>query len=130
MNKADTKAELQELGVWDKYLELREILRQEGLPPKEAAVKAYEQVRQVQPESQPRVPKKPAACPYAELSLLAPPGSCSEREAASFVFEYAAVPITNIPQAAVPSKGAVGLLKWVHSSPSNAASSIRQSGQN
>ena len=126
MNKADTKAELQELGVWDKYLELREILRQEGLSPKDAAATAYEQVRQVQPEPKPRVPKKPATCPYAELSLLAPAGSCSEREAASFVFEYAAVPISNIPQTAVPSKGAVGLLKWVHSSPSNAASFYSQ----
>tara|TARA_R100001594_G_C4024789_1_gene259930 strand:- start:299 stop:841 length:543 start_codon:yes stop_codon:yes gene_type:complete len=121
VNKADIKAQLTELGVWDKYLTRRDKLKEEGLEPKEAAAKAYEEVLSLQPGKRSELPKKAAPCPYAELSLSAPPGSCTEREAANFVFEYAAVPVGSIPRSAVPSKGAVGLLKWVQTSPSNSA---------
>ena len=121
MNRADIKVELQENGQWDEYLALRDKLKEEGVTPKEAAVRAYEQIGTVQPVKRPGLPKTPKACPYAELSLAAPKGSCSEREAAAFVFEFAAVPVERIPGDAVPSKGAVGLLKWVQTSPSNAA---------
>ena len=121
MNRADIKVELQNSGKWDEYLALREKLKGEGVTPKEAAIRAYEQVGKVQPVQRPGVSKTPKTCPYAELSLAAPKGSCSEREAAAFVFEFAAVPVERIPGDAVPSKGAVGLLKWVQTSPSNAA---------
>ena len=121
MNRADIKVELQETGKWDEYLALREKLKDEGVTPKEAAVRAYEQIGKVQPVQRPGVSKAPKTCPYAELSLAAPKGSCAEREAAAFVFEFAAVPVERIPGSVVPSKGAVGLLKWVQTSPSNAA---------
>ena len=126
MNKADIKAQLTELGVWDKYLQRRDKLKEEGLEPKEAAAKAYEEALSLQPGKRPELPKKAAPCPYAELSLSAPAGSCSEREAAAFVFEYAAVPVGSIPRGSVPSKGAVGLLKWVQTSPSNSATFYSQ----
>ena len=57
--------------------------------------------------------------PYKRLILAAPEGNCSEREAAQFVFEYAACEPAEIPDSAVPSTGAVGLLKWLKSSPAN-----------
>ena len=42
----------------------------------------------------------------------------SER-AAQFVFEHVSVPAAEIEASAVPSRGAVGLLKWVQSAPAN-----------
>jgi len=126
MSKADIKKELTELGVWDKYLERREILTKSGFTPKEAAAQAYEEIRQVQPVERPRPAAPAKKDPYGELASIAPQGSCSEREAANFVFEHAAVPVEKIDPSAVPSKGAVGLLKWVQSSPSNAASFYSQ----
>ena len=63
MNRADIKVELQETGKWDEYLALREKLKDEGVTPKEAAVRAYEQIGKVQPVQRPGVSKAPQTCP-------------------------------------------------------------------
>ena len=124
--KSEVKAELTTLGVWQDYLRLRDDLKEQGVAPSKAAEQAYQDVTTgTTPAAPTPTPPKTRAedkvFAYAELAAVAPAGACSEREAASFVFEYAAVPVNQIPQDAVPSKGAVGLLKWVHASPSNAA---------
>jgi len=124
--KAEVKSELTNLGLWQDYLRLRDDLKEQGVAPSKAAEQAYLDVTSGNTPAAPApaAPKTKAedkTTSYAELAASAPAGACSEREAASFVFEYAAVPVEKIPEEAVPSKGAVGLLKWVHSSPSNAA---------
>ena len=70
-------------------------------------------------------PQLPGGDPYRRLLLAAPAGNCSEREAAQFVFEHAASAPADISDSAVPSRGAVGLLKWVQASPANACQFLR-----
>lgn len=107
--QAETKARLVREGKWEEFVRIREKQKSEGETPAVASAKALMVV-----DTQ----KKPGD-PYKRLILAAPEGNCSEREAAQFVFEYAACEPAEIPESAVPSKGAVGLLKWLKTSPAN-----------
>jgi hypothetical protein len=107
--QAETKARLVREGKWEDFVRIREKLKSEGETPGVASTKAQMVVDSTAKSGD----------PYKRLILAAPEGNCSEREAAQFVFEYAACEPAEIPDSAVPSKGAVGLLKWLKSSPAN-----------
>lgn len=106
----ETKSRLVAAGKWEQYNNLKYKYINEGLDKKVAEQKALMDVERPHPAS---------GDPYKRLVLAVPQGHCSEREAAQFVFEHASVPAADIEPSAVPSRGAVGLLKWVQSSPSN-----------
>jgi hypothetical protein len=108
----ETKERLVAAGTWERYSRLKVKYINEGLATKVAEQKALMEVERPHPAG---------GDPYRRLLLAAPPGNCSEREAAQFVFEHAASEPADIDEAAVPSRGAVALLKWVHASPANAS---------
>ena len=106
----ETKSRLVASGKWEQYNDLKFKYINEGLDRKVAEQKALMEVER---------PHAKGGDPYKRLVLSVPPGHCSEREAAQFVFEHVSVPAAEIEVSAVPSRGAVGLLKWVQSSPAN-----------
>ena len=106
----ETKSRLVAAGKWEQYNDLKYKYINEGLDKKVAEQKALMEVER---------PHAKGGDPYKRLVLSVPPGHCSEREAAQFVFEHVSVPAAEIEVSAVPSRGAVGLLKWVQSSPAN-----------
>ena len=108
----ETKDRLIREGKWAKYNEIREHLKKQGEAPAMCETKAL-LIVDTKVDS--------GGDPYRRLVLAAPTGGCSEREACQFVFEYAACQPADIPEEVVPSRGAVGLLKWAQSSPSNAS---------
>lgn len=109
----ETKERLVAAGTWERYSRLKIKYINEGVATKVAEQKALMEVERPHPAS---------GDPYRRLLLAAPAGNCSEREAAQFVFEHAASAPADISDSAVPSRGAVGLLKWVQASPANASS--------
>jgi len=109
----ETKERLVAAGTWERYSRLKVKYINEGMATKVAEQKALMEVERPHPAS---------GDPYRRLLLAAPAGNCSEREAAQFVFEHAASAPADISDSAVPSRGAVGLLKWVQASPANASS--------
>ncbi len=108
----ETKDRLIREGKWAKFNEIREHLKKQGEAPAMCETKAL-LIVDTKVDS--------GGDPYRRLVLAAPTGGCSEREACQFVFEYAACQPADIPEEVVPSRGAVGLLKWAQSSPSNAS---------
>ncbi len=108
----ETKDRLIREGKWAKYNEIREHLKKQGEAPAMCETKAL-LIVDTKVDS--------GGDPYRRLVLSAPTGGCTEREACQFVFEYAACQPADIPEEVVPSRGAVGLLKWAQSSPSNAS---------
>lgn len=106
----ETKSRLVAAGKWEQFNDLKYKYINEGLEKKVAEQKALMDVDR---------PHAKGGDPYKRLVLAVPQGHCSEREAAQFVFEHVSVPAAEIEASAVPSRGAVGLLKWVQSSPAN-----------
>ncbi len=106
----ETKSRLVAAGTWEQYNNLKFKYINDGLDKKIAEQKALMDVERPHPKG---------GDPYKRLVLSVPQGHCSEREAAQFVFEHVSVPAAEIEVSAVPSRGAVGLLKWVQSSPAN-----------
>ncbi len=106
----ETKSRLVAAGKWEQYTDLKIKYVNDGLERKVAEQKALMDVER---------PHAKGGDPYKRLVLSVPPGHCSEREAAQFVFEHVSVPAAEIEPSAVPSRGAVGLLKWVQSAPAN-----------
>ncbi|QDP55766.1 MAG: hypothetical protein Unbinned2706contig1001_27 [Prokaryotic dsDNA virus sp.] len=106
----ETKSRLVAAGKWEQYNDLKYKYINEGLDKKVAEQKALMDVDR---------PHAKGGDPYKRLVQAVPQGHCSEREAAQFVFEHVSVPAAEIEASAVPSRGAVGLLKWVQSSPAN-----------
>lgn len=108
----ETKDRLIREGKWEQFNQIREHLKKQGEAPAMCETKALLIVD---------TKIDGGGDPYRRLVLAAPTGGCSEREACQFVFEYAACQPADIPAEVVPSRGAVGLLKWAQSSPSNAS---------
>lgn len=108
----ETKDRLVREGKWAKFNEIREHLKKQGEAPAMCETKALLIVD---------TKVDGGGDPYRRLVLAAPTGGCTEREACQFVFEYAACQPADIPSEVVPSRGAVGLLKWAQSAPSNAS---------
>ena len=106
----ETKSRIVAAGRWEQYNNLKYKFINDGLDKKVAEQKALMEVERPHPAG---------GDPYKRLVLAVPAGHCSEREAAHFVFEHVSVPAAEIEPSAVPSRGAVGLLKWVQTSPSN-----------
>lgn len=119
-SRSALKARLTAEGRWEAFVSMRESLRSEaGDDAWRVAAEAFPPLSAEQLAA-----RLDAAAAQQNLiqrlaSEIEPSATVSEREMLRWVFEFAMVAVADLDAAAIPSRGALGLLAYVQHSPAN-----------